>query len=227
MPADKDFKRLVRGRMQKTGESYTAARSTLLKQKPSSVAKRPAAVDYAALAGRSDALLKEKTGCTWEKWVGALDYVKADTWKHRDIVKHLMEKHEIPGWWAQMITVGYERIKGLRAVHQRMDGSFEANKSKTFAVPISRVYSAFHDGRMRARWMPGVKLTVRTASKDRYLRLGWPDQSSVVIGFERKGPEKSLVSIQHGKLPDRPAVDRTKAFWGERLEQLKQLLASS
>jgi hypothetical protein len=227
MPANKDFKRLVRGRMQKTGESYTAARATLLKQKPSRVAARPVAIDYAALAGRSDAILKEKTGCTWEKWVGALDYVKADAWKHPEIVKYLMEKHRIPGWWAQMVTVGYERIKGLRAVHQRMDGSFEANKSKTFPVPISRVYRAFHDGRTRARWLPDVKLTIRTATKDRYLRLGLPDQSWVVIGFERKGPEKSLVSIQHGKLPDRAAVDRTKAFWGERLEDLKQLLASN
>jgi len=33
MPVDKDFKRLVRGRMRKTGESYTAARAILL-QKP-------------------------------------------------------------------------------------------------------------------------------------------------------------------------------------------------
>jgi len=33
MPTDKDFKRLVRGRMQKTGESYTAARAQLRKPK--------------------------------------------------------------------------------------------------------------------------------------------------------------------------------------------------
>ena len=33
MPTDKDFKRLVRGRMHKTGESYTAARAQLRKQK--------------------------------------------------------------------------------------------------------------------------------------------------------------------------------------------------
>ena len=75
MPANKDFKRLVRGRMQKTGESYTAARAQLLKQKPrrSPTAVPPAAADYAKLAGRSDAILKARTGCTWERWVKALD----------------------------------------------------------------------------------------------------------------------------------------------------------
>ena len=61
MPANKDFKRLVRGRMQKTGEAYTTARAHLLEQKPAA-AVRPTAIDYPKLAGRSDAVLKEKTG---------------------------------------------------------------------------------------------------------------------------------------------------------------------
>ena len=34
MTTQKDFKRLVRGRMQKTGESFTTARASLLKQGP-------------------------------------------------------------------------------------------------------------------------------------------------------------------------------------------------
>ncbi|MFL5548077.1 MAG: hypothetical protein ACJ8AQ_11025, partial [Gemmatimonadales bacterium] len=63
MPTDKDFKRLVRGRMQKTGESYTAARAQIRKQKPAnSGASRPA--QYAAIAGKSVALINERTGCT-------------------------------------------------------------------------------------------------------------------------------------------------------------------
>ena len=52
-----------------------------------------------------------------------------------------MEKYKVPGWWAQTVTVGYERIKGLRAVGQRRDGTFEANKSRTFAVPLARLYA--------------------------------------------------------------------------------------
>ncbi len=48
MPIQKDFKRLVRGRMQKTGESYAAARAHLVKQKPAAApakAAPPATVD--------------------------------------------------------------------------------------------------------------------------------------------------------------------------------------
>ena len=112
MPANKDFKRLVRGRMLKTGEAYTTACAYLLQQKPhanASPSRGPAPSEYARIAGRSDAILKERTGCTWERWVKALDRAKASTWPHREIAKYVQEHYKIPGWWAQTVTVGYER----------------------------------------------------------------------------------------------------------------------
>ena len=224
MPTDKDFKRLVRGRMQKTGESYTTARSHLRKQK-SSVAV-PVRVDYAKLGGKSDAILKEKTGCTWERWVKALDQAKAHTWPHREIAKYVREKYKIPGWWAQTITVGYERIKGLRAIGQRRDGAFEASKSKTFAVPLARLYGAFGNARMRSRWLPGVDLNVRRAMPERSMRITWPDGTSVVVGFTDRGATKSQVAVIHEKLPNQTAAARAKQYWGERLSALAEVLAT-
>jgi hypothetical protein len=228
MPTNKDFKRLVRGRMQKTGESYTTARAHLRKQKPAvGNAPFPAPADYARLAGKSDAILKEKTGCTWQRWVKALDRQKAYTWTHRDIAKYVMEKYKTPGWWAQTVTVGYERIKGLRAVGQRRDGSFEANKSKTIAVPLARLYDAFSNPRLRARWLPGVALTIRTATRGKSMRVTWPDRTSVVIGFDRRGSDKSLVALAHQKLADRESATRMKQYWGERLDALQEVLQSN
>src|SRR5213594_2728845 len=135
MPTNKDFKRLVRRRMHKTGESYTSARAQLLEMGSSKTQRTTAPVDYAKLAGVSDTALKARTGCTWERWVKALDRVEADTWPHRQIAAYVHEKYKVPGWWAQTVTVGYERIKGLRAIGQRRGGGFEATKSKTFALP--------------------------------------------------------------------------------------------
>jgi hypothetical protein len=233
MPAHKDFKRLIRGRMQKTGESYTTARAHLLKQEPVAApaaarpsAARPAAVDYAKLAGRSDAIIKERTGCTWERWVKALDHAQAYTWTHREIAKHVHVKYKVPGWWSQSVTVGYERIKGLRAVGQRRDGSFEATKSRTFSVPLVRLYRAFHDARARAQWLPGVELTVRTATRGKSMRITWPDRTSVAVGFASRGAGKSQVAVQHEKLADRAAAARMKQYWAERLDALKQILVA-
>ena len=227
MPTDKDFKRLVRGRMQKTGESYTAARYHLRKQKPSTAAaSTPAAADYAKLGGRSDAIMKERTGCTWERWVKALDREKAYTWPHREIATHVREKYKIPGWWAQSVAVGYERIKGLRQVGQRRDGLFEAGKSKTFSVPIARLYEAFSDARLRRRWLPDVDPTIRTATREKSMRITWPDLTSLEGGFMSRGSEKSQVSVVHTKLPDRPAVTRMKQYWAERFSALDEMLAA-
>jgi hypothetical protein len=139
----------------------------------------------------------------------------------------VMEKYKTPGWWAQTVTVGYERIKGLRAVGQRRDGSFEANKSKTIAVPLARLYDAFSNPHLRARWLPGVDLTIRTATREKSMRITWPDRTSVVIGFDRRGPDKSLVALAHEKLRDRESATRMKQYWGERLDALQEVLQSN
>jgi hypothetical protein len=224
MTIQKDFKRLVRGRMQKTGESYTAARAQLLTRKPSPATLPVRPADYAKLAGKTDASIKARTGCTWERWVKALDHVKAHTWSHREIANYIHEKYKVSGWWAQTVTVGYERIKGLRAVGQRRDGSFEASKSRTFSVPVSTLYGAFHEARIRSRWLPGVDLTVRTATRDKSLRISWPDGTSLEIGFTGQGAGKSRVALAHVKLSDKAAATRAKEFWAERFDALEGVL---
>lgn len=227
MTKDKDFKRVVRQRMKKTGESYTAARATLLRKSstPEPRNAQPEAQDYASLAGMADATLKEKTGCDWERWVYVLDRAKAHEWPHGEIARHVVEKYEVPGWWAQMVTVGYERIKGLRAKGQRRDGAFEASKSRTFNVPVSRVYKAFRDKRQRAKWLD-TEIEIRAAQPDRSLRITWPDGTNVMVWFVAKGEEKTQVAIAHAKLTSAAAADEKKAYWNERLDALKEVLSA-
>ena len=236
MPKQKDLKRLTRSRMQKTGESYTAARAQLLAKKdragsspmpptPPAPPEIPAeAPDYAALAGISDEAVKAKTGCTWERWVRALDAKGATEWSHREIARYVHEKFKIPSWWSQTVTVGYERIKGLREVGQRRGGGYEASKSKTFPVPVSRLYRAFRDPRWRAKWLPAVELTVRTATVDRSMRITWEDGTAVDVGFFAKGDAKSQVQIGLTKLASRADAEARKAYWAERLGALAELL---
>ncbi len=216
MPANKDFKRLVRARMVKTGESYTAARSKLVR-------KPPAKIDYAKLAGMADTAIKAKTGCTWERWTHALDYVGAQAWPHRKIAEYVHEKFKVGDWWSQTVTVGYERIKGLRAIGQRRDGTFEAAKSKTFNAPLARLYRSWSDAKLRAKWLP-EDFTVRSATPQKYMRITWADGTIVVLGFTKKGAAKAQVAIQHTKLSDRTAVTKMKAFWEERLKALGEVL---
>lgn len=227
MPTQKDLKRLVRRRMKKTGESYTSARAQLVQSRPAEREPRASVSpsDYARLAGMSDAAIEAATGCTWKAWVEALDYAKAHTWSHRAIAEYVREKFEVRDWWTQAVTVGYERIRGLREIGQRRDGGFEANKSRTFPVPVARLYAAFAEARRRARWLPGVKLVVRKATPHRSLRITWPDDTSVEVWLVAKGEDRSAAQVQHRNLPSREAATKAKAYWNERLDALGELLA--
>ena len=219
MTENKDLKRIVRARMTKTGESYTAARAH--------IAKTPRPIDYAKLAGMSSAVIQEKTGCTWEKWVKSLDYHGAERMSHRDIAKLVSEKYKVPSWWTQTVTVGYERIKGLRARGQRRDGTFEAGKSRTFNVPVQTLYDAWADARTRKRWLDGAEIKIRTATSPKSMRITWSDGNIIAVGFYPKGPDKSSVAVQHPKLPDRATADSLKKYWSERLDDLGRVLAKS
>ncbi len=237
MPKHKDLKRLVRGRMEKTGESYTTARLHILQKSNNvlngAISKKPATQalavkaptaeprrDYAAITRMSDESVRKATGCTWERWVKALDRDLAFEMSHREIAAHIHQKYKTPSWWSQMVTVGYERIRGLREVGQKRGGEYEISKSKTLAVPLRTLYAAFSSPRARARWLPGVKLTVRGATPQKRMRLRWNDNTSVEVAFAARGKVKSQVAVQHGRLPTKSDADRMKSFWAERLEAL-------
>jgi hypothetical protein len=233
MPRNKDLKRLVRTRMTKTGEAYTAARAQIVRKTrttaPAAPPPAPAVADtppdYEAIAGFKDAILKEKTGCTWERWVHALDRHGAAEMSHREIADLVNTKYKVGPWWGQMVTVGYERIKGLRARGQRRDGSYEANKSRTYDVPVRTLFEAWHDASIRRRWLDADGVKVRTATAPKSMRLGWNDGGIIAINFMAKGRAKSAVALSHMKLPDKTTAERLKKYWGERLDALGQALA--
>src|SRR2546430_602772 len=80
MTRHQSFKRLVRTRMAKTGESYTAARATLL------AAREPDAGPRPALA-TSDEMIRQRTGRGWEEWFDLLDEAGLAERPHPDIAR--------------------------------------------------------------------------------------------------------------------------------------------
>jgi uncharacterized protein YndB with AHSA1/START domain len=222
MTQNKDLKRLVRARMKKTGESYTSARAQLLSK--SQKKSRAVKIDYAALAGMSDEAIKAKTGCTWERWVKSLDYYGADKMSHAEIARLVSDKWKVGSWWRQTVAVGYERIKGLRARGQRRDGSYEATKSRTFNVPVEKLFDAWRDTDSREQWLDGTSVKVRTATRPKSMWLDWGDGSIIAVGFTSKGKSKSQLAVSHTKLPDRDAANRVKGFWSEKFDDLKKVL---
>ena len=219
MPKAKDFKRLVRARMQKTGESYTAARLQIIRKTES---KTESKADLAKLAGMSDSSVTKRSGRDWAEWVRVLDAAGAAKMPHREIAEHVSSLG-VPSWWTQMITVGYERIRGLRDRGERRGGGYSATKSRTFDVSVARLFAAFISGKLCKHWLPrGVKIRSMTANKR--VRFEWLDGTPAVVGFLSKGDAKSVAAVEHSKLADKAAADAMKKTWGESFDKLADLI---
>jgi hypothetical protein len=205
MTRQKSFKRLVRARMEKTGESYTAARAMLL------AAQEP---DGSWLA-TSDEAIRERTGRGWEEWFDRLDEWGATDLSHRDIARRIAAELGIDplAWNAQAITMSYERTRGMRVAGQRADG-FAITAQKTVPVPVEQLFDAFVSGTRS-------ELRERTATRPKSARFDWAaGESRVNVTFVAKGEARSTVTVEHARLADAGEAERMKTFWRERLTQL-------
>ena len=162
----------------------------------------------------SNESVKSATGRDWAQWFKALDKAGAKTKSHKEIVAIVGETHGVGPWWRQMVTVTYERERGLREVHQTA-GGYVANISRTFNVPVEALFAKFR------RLAKREKYKEKTATAPKSLRLTAPDDTSVDVGFSAKGESKSSLAIGHAKLKSQKDVAKRKEYWAAMLETLK------
>lgn len=231
MTTQKLFKRRVRERMTKTGESYAAARRHVADQRERVASTRAAAqapIDLGpALELASEAALRKATGRGWEEWLSVLDRWGAKTRKHGEIADFLRNDLGAPDWWTQTITNGFERTRGIRAKHQQADG-FTIYASKTVGVSLDALFEAFLDDAKRAAWLADGSMSVRSLQAGKIARFDWAaDATRVMVTFEAKGPAKATAHVVHERLPDAEAAEASKAAWKPRLAALKSLLEAA
>jgi uncharacterized protein YndB with AHSA1/START domain len=176
------------------------------------------------LAGVGAAAVMRATGRAWNEWLTVLDRAGARTLAHKDIAMLLSRKFGVPDWWSQMVTVGYEQARGLRAAGERADG-FAANASRTVDTRLARLYDAWSDTATRSRWLLDAPVEVRRSTDGKSMRLTWtPGDSRVEVTFAAKGLGKSQVAVEHAKLASARAAKTQKAYWAAALQRLKTLL---
>lgn len=182
--------------------------------------------EVAKAGGISSAAVQKATGKTWTEWCASLDAAGAAQMTHQEIVAGLVGQG-VGGWWRQMVAVGYEQERGLRSKNMSCKGEYQASASKTLGVPLSRLYKAWGDAKVRSGWLTDNDFTVRKATPNKSMRITWIDgHSSVEVNFYAKGENKSQVTVQHSKLADSKHVMRVKKYWGEALARLEQLVTS-
>ena len=176
----------------------------------------------------SDEAVAARTGKAWPQWFDLLDQAGAECWNHKQIVAHLREGYGLGGWWQQMVAVSYEQARGLRDKHEQKDG-YQIQRQRTIHVDVATAWQAWKNEGLRRRWLPEAdRVSLRRERDDkREVRLDWVDgRTRILLGFRSAGEEKCVVGVQHSKLPDAAAAERSKSDWASRLDALRELLES-
>lgn len=219
MTRQRSFKRLVRARMAKTGESYTSARAMIL------AASQPSGTEEPELVA-SDETIRARTGRGWEEWFDLLDSWNATELSHRQMARKVAAELDIDplAWNAQAITTSYERARSLRQVGERADG-FAATASKTVTVPVEDLYDVFVEPERRAEWLVVDRLHPRSGTRPRTARYDWGDDGTRVhVSFNPKSGAKSVVTVEHLRLPDAESAEEMKRLWRAGLTRLRDQL---
>jgi hypothetical protein len=192
--------------------------------KRKSAAKKKAPAKRKGAAGAmSDAAVKAKTGRTWSQWFAVLDKAGAAKMTHKAIAQLIATRHKIPGWWAQMVTVGYERARGLRKVNETLTG-FRTSVSRTFDAGKDVAFEAWDNAKTRAAFLKeAIEYSTRNPGKN--LRFTWK-VGRVEVRFVVKGPKKTQVTVDHRGLKSQADVGKIKAQWSKAMDTLGDKLAS-
>jgi uncharacterized protein YndB with AHSA1/START domain len=185
------------------------------------------------------------TGWTWDEWFALLDKEGAQELDHKGITKVLREEGQLKsGWWQQMVTVEYERARGLRKMGETAKG-FEVTIRRTFEVSPKRAWDVLMKPIGQKAWLEvmkplkfvkgeayettdGTTGEIRTVRPGSHVRLtwrpmGWTEASTLQVSVINTA-RVAVIVFQHEQLPSQRDRENVRKHWGGVLDALGELL---
>lgn len=170
------------------------------------------------------ATIEKGTGKPWEYWLARLTKASAAELSHTDIAKLLEQEWNVPGWWAQTITVAFEQHIGRRIPGQTSSGRYELSVSRVVAGTPDALREAWANSARQRKRLAGRKPIDQPSTSGTSKRLYWrcklDDNSNVTVSFEPKGSGKALISLAHASARKLDA-DKLKSRWAGMIEALR------
>jgi len=172
----------------------------------------------------SDEALQKATSKSWKEWFALLKKIKAGELSHKEIARKLADEYGVDGWWAQSITVEFERSIGRREVGQTCEGDYQTAASKTLVGDMDHALRIWQKHIGTRKDFDKVKFagapSVSKTDKWRYWRVSLSDGSKVTVVIGQKAGDKTSLAVNHDNLSDKKAVDRWKLYWKNFLQKL-------
>ncbi len=176
--------------------------------------------------GISDEAVRKATGKSRKEWFAILDTAGAKKMRHPDIARFLSDNYlgkkginvaTNGGWWSQMVTVEYERARGLRKVNE-YEGGFLVAIHKTISGSMTSIEKKWNTI-LKSKDVAKKKL-VHVPSKTKRAMLRYKaDVGGVVVSFDERGRDKGRIMVEAIQLPKKSLVEPTRTFWKKVLEK--------
>lgn len=191
----------------------------------------------------SNDAVRRATGRDWSEWEQLLDSEAADQLSHKEIVALLRDGGHVESeWWMQTVTVGYEKMKGLRVLGQTKDTGFQVGVSRTIAISREAAWCWISSPAGMENWLDvgagfpleksqqyrladGSTGEVRVVS-GKHIRItfhpeGWPRPSTIQVRVEPKG-EKTVVSFHEEHLPSEQVREERRNHFKAALDSMAE-----
>jgi hypothetical protein len=176
--------------------------------------------------------IENKTGRTLENWFSLLEDRGCAVLPHKAIADYLHGEHGVDYWWAQTLTVEFERHIGRRVKGQTSDGLFQLGIRRTLAVPLSELWILITErGEL---WQdkdgPAGEDRYSTFKEGSHFRMAWTDgswKSHSILQIRilpGKKDRNSVLSIHQEKIPDIQSRERLKEHWSGVLGQVEEMI---
>jgi hypothetical protein len=191
----------------------------------------------------NDDALTSGTGKRLEQWRVVIADAGLSEASHREIATYLHTTQGVTYWWAQTITVEYEKLIGRRIHGQTQDGLFQLGVNRTIGVR-SDVLWEFVDSSsgetailgqhvpvetgfvdLHARLASGLSVTTTTYVPRSHFRMQWRERdwsshSILQVRVTPKDGERSVLTFHHEKLPSLADREGYRRRWSDTAERI-------
>lgn len=187
-----------------------------------------------------DDRVREATGRTWDEWEAELDARGAADLSHTKMAELLETEFKVSGWWAQAVTVDYERRKGRRAVGQTAATGFNIGVRRTLPLSLDAAWRLLTSPEGMRAWLGGAPAPekgaryatpdgatgeVRVVQPGSHLRVtwhkpGWARPTTIQVRAIPAG-EKTTISFHEEHLPGAAEREERRRHFTAALDALQ------
>ncbi len=193
----------------------------------------------------SDEASKRATGKTCAEWYAMYDEQNGHLWSHAERIGFLRRHGVEAGWWQQVITVNYERARGLRLLGETKGAGFEFGLSRTFRITPEKAWHALTTDVGLEAWagdgvevelrkgasqqMKGKRIEVRGMTENIRLRLAVTEpgvpQRIIQLSIVPAVDGKASVRFHEENLPGIAARKRADRKWNDIMDEVETILS--